>query len=442
MSLLIKNGILVTIDRERRILNGNLYIEKDRIAAVGETPETADTVIDASGQAVIPGLVQTHVHLCQTLFRGQADDLALLDWLKKRIWPLEGAHDEESVYYSALLGCAEMLLSGTTTILDMETVHHTEAAVKGIEKSGIRCMFGKVMMDAGEGVPPSLREDTEDSLAESEELCRKWHGAAGGRLRYAFAPRFVLSCSERLMREVGELARRYGVLVHTHASENRDEVRLVEELTGKSNVTYLHELGLTGPHVVLAHCIWLNETEKEILATTGTQVAHCPSCNLKLGSGVAPVPELMSRGVNVTLGADGAPANNNLDMFKEMHLAALIQKPLHGPTAMPAWQVVEMATLGGARALGLEQEIGSLEVGKKADVVIVDLRGLHQTPGDTVDIYSRLVYETRGSDVTWTIVDGKPVVADRQLLTVDAEELRRQCNLALRRVRRRAGLEG
>lgn len=441
MSILIKNGILVTMDRERRILNGNLYIEKDRIVAVGETPETADTVIDASGQAVIPGLVQTHVHLCQTLFRGQADDLALLDWLKKRIWPLEGAHDEESIYYSALLGCAEMLLSGTTTILDMETVHHTEAAVKGIEQSGIRCTFGKVMMDAGEGVPPSLREDTEASLAESEELCQKWHGAAGGRLRYAFAPRFVLSCSDKLMREVGELARRYGVLVHTHASENRDEVRLVEELTGKRNVIYLHELGLTGPHVVLAHCIWLDETEKAILATTGTQVAHCPSCNLKLGSGIAPVPELMSRGVNVTIGADGAPCNNNLDMFKEMHLAALIQKPLYGSTAMPAWQVVEMATLGGARALGLEQEIGSLEVGKKADVVIVDLHGLHQTPVDTVDIYSLLVYETRGSDVTWTIVDGKPVVADGQLLTVDAEELRRQCNLALRRVRRRAGLE-
>lgn len=441
MSILIKNGILVTMDKERRILNGNLYIEDNFIAAVGDTPERADTVIDASGQAVIPGLVQTHVHLCQTLFRGQADDLALLDWLKKRIWPLEGAHDEESIYYSALLGCAEMLLSGTTTILDMETVHHTEAAVKGIEQSGIRCTFGKVMMDAGEGVPPSLREDAEASLAESVELCRKWHGAAGGRLRYAFAPRFALSCSDKLMREVGELARRYGVLVHTHASENREEVRLVEELTGKRNVTYLHELGLTGTNVVLAHCIWLDETEKEILATSGTQVAHCPSCNLKLGSGIAPVPELMSRGVNVTLGADGAPGNNNLDMFKEMHLAALIQKPLHGPTAMPAWQVVEMATLGGARALGLEQEIGSLEVGKKADVVIVALHGLHQTPGDTVDIYSRLVYETRGSDVTWTIVDGRPVVADRRLLTIDAEDLRHQCNLALRRVRRRAGLE-
>ncbi|MGB9660834.1 MAG: 5'-deoxyadenosine deaminase [Moorellaceae bacterium] len=441
MSILIKNGILVTMDKERRILNGNLYIEDNFIAAVGDTPERADTVIDASGQAVIPGLVQTHVHLCQTLFRGQADDLALLDWLKKRIWPLEGAHDEESIYYSALLGCAEMLLSGTTTILDMETVHHTEAAVKGIEQSGIRCTFGKVMMDAGEGVPPSLREDAEASLAESVELCRKWHGAAGGRLRYAFAPRFALSCSDKLMREVGELARRYGVLVHTHASENREEVRLVEELTGKRNVTYLHELGLTGPNVVLAHCIWLDETEKEILATTGTQVAHCPSCNLKLGSGIAPVPELISRGVNVTLGADGAPGNNNLDMFKEMHLAALIQKPLHGPTAMPAWQVMEMATLGGARALGLEQEIGSLEVGKKADVVIVDLHGLHQTPGDTVDIYSRLVYETRGSDVAWTIVDGRPVVADRRLLSIDVEELQRQCNLALRRVRRRAGLE-
>ncbi|GFN22336.1 5'-deoxyadenosine deaminase [Thermanaeromonas sp. C210] len=441
MSILIKNGILVTMDGDRRVLQGNLYIERDRIAAVGSTPERADTVIDASGQAVIPGLVQTHVHLCQTLFRGQADDLALLDWLKRRIWPLEGAHDEESIYYSALLGCAEMLLSGTTTILDMETVHHTEAALKGVAESGIRAVCGKVMMDAGDDVPPSLREDTEASLAESEELCRKWHGAAGGRIRYAFAPRFVLSCSERLMREVADMARSRGVMIHTHASENRDEVRLVEELTGKRNVTYLHDIGLTGPDVVLVHCIWLDETEKDILAATGTQVAHCPSCNLKLGSGIAPVQELLDRGVNVTLGADGAPGNNNLDAFKEMHLAALIQKPLHGPTAMPARKVMEMATLGGARALGLAQEIGSLEVGKKADVVVVDLRGLHQTPGDSVDIYSRLVYETRGSDVTWTIVDGRVVVAEGRLLTVDTEELRHQCNKALHRVRSRVGLE-
>ncbi|SMB99456.1 Cytosine/adenosine deaminase [Thermanaeromonas toyohensis ToBE] len=441
MKILIKNGILVTLDRERRVFTGDLYIAEDRIAAIGQTPQEADLVIDASGQAVLPGLVQTHVHLCQTLFRGQADDLALLDWLKKRIWPLEGAHDEESLYTSALLGCAEMLLSGTTTILDMETVHYTEAAFKAIEKIGIRATSGKAMMDAGEGVPSSLQEDTDTSLAESLELYGKWHGAAGGRIRYAFAPRFVLSCSPRLLQEVGEVARKYGVLIHTHASENRDEVRLVEELTGRRNVIYLHELGLTGPYVVLAHCIWLDEEEKRVLAQTGTQVAHCPSCNLKLGSGIAPIPELLEQGVNVTLGADGAPCNNNLDMFKEMHLAALIQKPLHGPTSIPAQKVVEMATLGGARALGLEQEIGSLEVGKKADVIVVDLREFHQLPEDNVDIYGKLVYATRGSDVTWTIVDGQVVVANRQLLTIDTEELRQKCNQALRRVKRRAGLE-
>lgn len=441
MKILIKNGILVTLDRERRVFTGDLYILEGRIAAVGQTPQEADLVIDASGQAVLPGLVQTHVHLCQTLFRGQADDLSLLDWLKKRIWPLEGAHDEESLYISALLGCAEMLLTGTTTILDMETVHYTEAAFKAIEKIGIRATCGKAMMDAGEGVPSSLQEDTDTSLSESLELYSKWHGAAGGRIRYAFAPRFVLSCSPRLLQEVGQVARKYGVLIHTHASENRDEVRLVEELTGRRNVIYLHELGLTGPYVVLAHCIWLDEEEKRVLAQTGTQIAHCPSCNLKLGSGIAPVPELLDRGVNVTLGADGAPCNNNLDMFKEMHLAALIQKPLHGPTSLPAQKVVEMATLGGARALGLEQEIGSLEVGKKADVIVVDLQGLHQLPEDNADIYGKLVYATHGGDVTWTIVDGRVVVANRQLLTIDTEELRQKCSQALRRVKRRAGLE-
>ncbi|QGP93593.1 Melamine deaminase [Neomoorella glycerini] len=440
MSILIKNGILVTMNPRREVFQGNIYIEDDRIAAIGRTPATADRIIEATGQLVIPGLIQPHIHLCQALFRGRADDLELLDWLRLRIWPLEGAHDPESLYYSALLGIGELFLSGTTTIVDMETVHHTDAAMEAISQSGIRAITGKVMMDFGEDVPASLKEITAASLKESVDLLEKWHGYDNGRIQYAFEPRFVVSCTEELLLEVRDLARHYGVKIHTHASENRGECALVEKLHGRRNVLYLDDIGLTGPDLILVHCIWLSEEEKDILARTGTKVVHCPSSNLKMASGICPVPDLLNRGTVVSLAADGAPCNNNLDAFMEMRLAALIQKPLHGPTTMPAPLVFEMATLGGARAMGMEKDIGSLEVGKKADLALVSLEGLHTQPADGVDVYTQLVYQARGSDVTLTMVDGKIVMEKGELKTIDAGEVREKANKAVLRVLRRAGL--
>ena len=440
MSILIKNGTLVTMNPQREVIQGDIYIENDRIAAICRVPDTADRVIDARGQLVIPGLIQPHVHLCQTLFRGRADDLELLDWLRWRIWPLEGAHDTESIYYSALLGIGELFLSGTTTIVDMETVHYTDAAIEAIAKSGIRAITGKVMMDFGEDVPASLKESTEASLKESIDLLGKWHGFDNGRIQYAFEPRFVVSCTEELLLAVRDLARRYGVKIHTHASENRGECDLVEKLHGRRNVLYLDDIGLTGPDLILVHCIWLNAEEKDILARSGTKVVHCPSSNLKMASGICPVPELLDRGAIVSLAADGAPCNNNLDAFMEMRLAALIQKPLHGPTSMPAPQVFELATLGGARAMGLEKEIGSLEVGKKADLALVSLEGLHTQPVDDVNVYTQLVYQAKGSDVTLTMVDGKIVMENGELKTIDNDEVRQKASEAVQRVSRRAGL--
>lgn len=440
MTILIKNGTLVTMNPQREVFQGNIYIEDDRIAAIGQTPATADRIIEAKGQLVIPGLVQPHIHLCQTLFRGRADDLELLDWLRLRIWPLEGAHDPESLYYSALLGIGELFLSGTTTIVDMETVHHTEAAIEAIAQSGIRAITGKVMMDFGEDVPETLRETTEASLQESVELLEKWHGHDNGRIQYAFEPRFVVSCTEELLLKVRDLARKYGVKIHTHASENLGECALVEKLHHRRNVLYLDDIGLTGPGLILVHCIWLDEEEKDILARTGTKVVHCPSSNLKMASGICPVPDLLSRGTVVSLAADGAPCNNNLDAFMEMRLAALIQKPVHGPTSMPASVIFEMATLGGARAMGMEKEIGSLEVGKKADLALVSLDGLHTQPEDGVNVYTQLVYQAKGSDVTLTMVDGKIVMEKGELKTIDVDEVRRKANQAIQRVAHRAGL--
>jgi cytosine/adenosine deaminase-related metal-dependent hydrolase len=428
------------MDPSGRIIPGDVFIRGCRIAAVGAGgPGDADTVIDATGQAVLPGLVQVHVHLTQTLFRGQADDLELLDWLRQRIWPLEAAHDAESNHAAALLGCAELIRGGTTCILDMGTVHHQDQVFQAMAASGIRGFSGKCMMDWGDGVPPPLREDPERSLQASLDLMERWHGAAGGRIGYCLAPRFALSCSEGLLQEVGRVAAERGLLVHTHASESRAECALVRSQRGCDNVEYMHRLGLTGPRLVLAHCVHVTPGEMACLAATATRVAHCPSSNLKLASGIAPVAEMRRRGISVGLGADGAPCNNNLDGFLELRLAALLQKAVAGPTALPAPAALEMATLGGARVLGLDHEIGSIEVGKRADVITVDLGGLHLVPAP--DVVSALVYCARAADVRNTIVDGRVLLRDGRLVSLDEEAVRTAALAQLPRVRHRAGLE-
>lgn len=442
MRILFKNGNIVTMNAGREIIQGDLLVEGSQIVAVGGIIEQpADQVIELHGDLLIPGLIQTHIHLCQTLFRGQADDLELLDWLKLRIWPLEGGHDPESLYDSALLGIGELFLGGTTTIVDMETVHHTEHAFEAILASGLRALSGKVMMDDCNGdIPLSLQEKTEDSLQESVDLYEKYHGQGNGRLEVAFTPRFVISCTDSLLKEVSKIARQKNAFVHTHASENRSEIQVVESTRGMRNIIYLDKVGLTGPKLILAHCIWLDEAEKDILVQSKTRISHCPSSNLKLASGIAPIPELMKRGAEVSLSADGAPCGNNLDGFREMRHAALIQKPLHGPTVMPAQEVFELATLGGARAIGHEHDLGSLEVGKRADLAVVSLQGLHTWPNEHVDVYSQLVYQAVSSDVRLTMVDGQIVMKDRQLLTIDVPKLKISSTRSLNRVMQRVGL--
>ncbi|HWI64030.1 MAG TPA: 5'-deoxyadenosine deaminase [Symbiobacteriaceae bacterium] len=438
MKTLIRGGTLVTVDPDRRVLpNTDLLVDGDRIAAIGPGSDAAgaDRIIEARGKVVMPGLIQTHIHLCQTLFRGQADDLELLDWLQQRILPLEAAHDEDSVYHSALLGIGELLRGGTTAIVDMETVHHTDAAFHALAESGIRALAGKVMIDCGPEVPPGLCERTEAALEESVRLMERWHDTHGGRLRYAFCPRFVVTCSETLLREVQDLAERHGVHIHTHASENRAEIAYVEADRGMRNVRYLDHLGLASGRLVLAHCVHVDEQEIDLLAARRVHVAHCPGSNLKLASGIARIPQMLKRGVNVSLGADGAACNNNLDGFLEMRLAALIQKPLHGPRSMPAQTVLEMATIAGARAMGLADQIGSLEAGKQADLAIVDLSGLHTWP--PTDVVSSLVYGARASDVTLTMVGGRILHQDGRLLTIETERVQAGAAAALSRLLRR-----
>ena len=419
-SILIKNGTLVTMDQQNTIVRGDVLITDGRIAEIAGSGQTAETVVDADGCAVIPGFVQTHIHLCQTIFRGAADDLALIDWLKQRVWPMEAAHTAASITASARLGIAELIKGGTTCALTMETVNHTAEVFKVVEESGFRATVGKCMMDKGDEVPHALQEQTERSIDESIALLEEWHGKADGRIRYCFAPRFAISCTRELLEKVGELARVRGVMIHTHASENRKECELVQEESGLRNITYLDSLGLTGRHVALAHCVHLSVDEIETLKATGTHVVHCPSSNLKLGSGFAPIAKLLEEGISVSLGADGAACNNRLDMFTEMRTAALLQKVLHGPEVLPANRMLRMATIDGARALGLDAELGSIEAGKRADISIVRLDRLHSTP--VRGLASALVYSADAADVETVIIDGRLVMRDRQLLSIDESE--------------------
>src|SRR5437870_4295656 len=277
-SILIKGGHVVTMDKSDSIVRGDLLIRDGRIAGIGEDDSTnVDEVIDAKGCAVLPGFVQTHLHLCQTLFRGAADDLSLIDWLKKRVWPMEAAHTKESIRASARLGIAELIKGGTTCALTMETVRHTEEVLRVVDESGFRATVGKCMMDKGDEVPTELHEETRESIRESVELIESWHGRAGGRVRCCFAPRFAVSCTRELLTEVSELARKHQVMIHTHASENKSECEIVERESGLRNVAYLDSLGISGAHVVLAHCIHLDDEEVETLSRTKTNVAHCPS---------------------------------------------------------------------------------------------------------------------------------------------------------------------
>ena len=423
-SLLIQNGTILTMNPAREIIAGDIYIEDGIIREVPSSQPRADRVIDASGKLVLPGFVQVHVHLNQTLFRGLADDMDVVDWLKKRIWPLEQAHTYASVHASARLSILELLKSGTTTAVTLETLNHTEAVFQAVDEMGIRAVTGNALMDRWEAGTEMKGESTDLALDKSLDLIERFHGTADNRIRYAFCPRGTRNASDQLWQEVGRIARDKGLRIHTHAGENKAQTRLLSGFGG-SEVIYLDRMGVLGKNLIIAHAIWLSEEEHDLLASSGTHVAHCPSANLKLASGFAPVPEMLDKKINIALGADGAPCNNNLDPFIEMRLAALIHKPRVGPTGMPAAKVLEMITLGGARAAGLVEEIGSLEAGKKADLIVLNQDTAHAFPHIGSHPAGRVVYAHQSQDVDTVIVDGCVLVSGGQLVHFDEREILR-----------------
>ncbi len=438
MSIVIRGAMLLPMGEDARPFAGDLLVSGARISALGTVEAPADAeVMERPGCYVMPGLVQTHVHLVQTLFRGLAEDLTLLDWLRRRVWPLEAAHDEASVRASVRLGILELLLTGTTTILDMGTTRHGDVVAEELVRSGIRARFGQAMMDTGEGVPPALLETTRASLDASAALHKRWHRAASGRIGYAYTPRFALSCTHELLEAVGALAKMNDILIHTHTNETAEERALVEQTTGRAPLAYLVDTGVASERTIAAHGVHVDDSELAMLRDTRTAITHCPSSNLKLAAGMADVSRLRAAGVTVGLGTDGAACNNRLDGFEEVRLASLIARTLHGQGTLTAADALIMATREGARALHLDAEIGTLEVGKRADLVVLDPLRLGGPGGDPL---TRIVFGGGSRGVRDVLVDGTILVRDGVPQLMDAAEVRAKAAEALGGLLGRASL--
>jgi 5-methylthioadenosine/S-adenosylhomocysteine deaminase len=439
MATLLRGGTLLSMADGARPTTADVLISGARVAQIGTdlaTPPDTETV-DCSGCYLMPGLVQTHIHLVQTMFRGLAEDLGLLDWLRRFIWPLEAAHDEDSVRACVRLGLGELITTGTTTILDMGTTRWGDVVAEELVRSGIRARFGQAMMDTGDRVPANLVENTRDSLDASAALVKRWSRAGNGRIGYAYAPRFALSCTRELLEAVGMLAKMSETLVHTHSNESAEERAAVQGVTGMSPIGYLAQVGIATPRTVIAHGVHVDDTELGILRESGSAVTHCPSSNLKLGSGVADVVRLRQARVTVGIGADGAACNNELDGFGEARLATLLARTLRGQGALTAAAALVMATRDGARAMHLEEEIGTLEAGRRADIVVIDSDRLAGPGGDPV---ARIVFGGGSRGVRDVLVDGTFLVRGGAPLLFDPTEVRAKAAEALPAVLERAQL--
>lgn len=404
------------MDGRGLIEDGAIAVKDGRITFVGKRAlvegVSAEEKIDAKGKVAMPGLVNCHTHVSMTLFRGLAEDKPLDVWLKETIWPLEARFTREDVYVGALLGCLEMLKSGITCFADM--YFHEDMVARAVLESGLRSVLAEGIIEAGN------KEQGEKMLNKSVNFARNFSGHADNRITVMLAPHAAYSCSPELLKKVRDKASELGIGVHTHLAESAKLFMEFEKKYGCSEVEFLSDLGFFGGHVLAAHCIHLSASDRHILARHGVNAVYVPVANMKLGLGAARVKELADLGVNVALGTDGPASNNTLDMFETVKVSALLQKLVYlDCRVLPAYEVLQMATLDGAKALGLSASIGSLEVGKKADMILVDFSKPHLRP--LHDVYAALVYSARGSDVDTVIVDGKILMENRQVKTLDEQ---------------------
>ena len=442
---LLYGGTVLTLDRNGTVHhNAEVMIDRGRIAAIGRaiTAVPGTRLVDVQGCIILPGLIQGHIHLGQTFFRGLAEDRHLLTWLRERIWPFEAAHDDESAYWCTLLGAAECLLSGTTTIQDIGLGPGVRGYLQGLVDSRLRSFGGKCLMDEGEGLPPGLAEDADTSLADAESLGNEFDGAGKGRLNYAINPRFILSCSDALWQGARDLSKRRSWPIHTHALEHREETDVVRSLkAGRDEIEYFDDEGVLDTDLRLAHGVWVESQHHERMRRQRVSVVHCPSANLKLGSGIADIVGLRKARVSVGLGCDGAACNNHLDAFEEIRMAALLQKYKHGPAAFSGEDALRLATHDGARALGLQEEIGSLEIGKRADLVVLSTDRPDLWADEHANLHDLVAFSASRAHVRHVFVEGETLVEDGRLTHLDLAMIRHQAERALRDLLKRSGVE-
>lgn len=418
IDILLKNGTILTMDGQGSVIRrGYVAVRGDSIAALGTgdgSEISAKKIIDARGGLILPGLINSHTHAAMTLFRGLADDLPLMEWLTRYIFPAEKRMDADFVRTGSLLACAEMILSGTTTFCDMYLFE--EEVAKAADRAGMRCLVGEVLYD----FPSPNYGPVEEGLRYTERLIKKWQGH--DRVSVAVEPHSVYTCSPSLLEAANDLALRCGVPLILHVAETRAEIEEVQKRYGKKPFEHLSDLNILGPHVIADHCVHLDDLEIQRIIEHDVKPVHNPESNMKLASGVSPVFKLLKQGATVGLGTDGCASNNNLDLFSEMDTAAKLNKvEAMDPTVLDALTVLRMTTSMGAKALGLDHVVGSLEAGKKADIIVVDTRKPHLTP--MYNPYSHLVYAARGSDVSHVIINGTPVMEERTLLSLDLGEI-------------------
>lgn len=428
MNILIKNCYIFRDDLESPVFLGDVAVEGNRLVKVGSEGTLPvgwqpEKVIDGNNHLCLPGLINCHTHAAMTLLRSYADDLPLMDWLEKKIWPVENRLTGEDVYWGSLLAMMEMIRSGTTTFNDM--YFFMDEVAQAAQEIGIRACLSRGLVGVG--------ESAELGIEESRKLIEKWQGGARGRIRIWVGPHAPYTCPPDYLKKVLTLAREYRTGIHIHVAETRDEIRIINEQYAKTPVTYLDDLGVFEFPVVAAHCVHLTDEDISILARKKVAVAHNPESNMKLASGVAPVVRLKDAGITVGIGTDGAASNNNLDMFGEMRTAALLHKVFNeDPLVMPAFDVLKMATSDGARALGMGNEVGSLKPGFKADLILVDMNKPHYCPRH--NLVAHAVYAAEAGDVDVVIIDGEIIMENQRILTVDEERVLEEVEKCSRRL--------
>lgn len=441
--ILIKNGYVISMNKNREIFkNGSILIENDKIKAVGKVePSLINSdveVYEAQGKIILPGLVNTHVHLSQQLGRGVADDVVLLTWLRERVWPYESSFDYEDSLVSSTACCVELIKTGVTTFLEAGG-QYVDAMAEAVEKCGLRACLSKSTMDEGEGLPKAWEKTTQEELDFQEELFKKYNNTADGRIKIWFGLRTIFNNSDELIKGTKVLADKYNTGIHMHVLEVKEEMDYTRATRGETTVEHLNRLGALGPNLVAAHTVWLTEREIDLFRLHDVKVSHNPGAAMKVVLGFAKIPEMLEKGIAVSIGTDGAPSNNRMDMMRDMYLTSLIHKGRTlNPKTVSAEQVLEMATINGARCALMEKEIGSLEVGKKADLIVLNPDTIHSLP--VIDPVANIVYAMSSENIESNMCNGKWLMKNREILFLDEKELLEKVKIQNKKVMDKAGI--